>query len=203
VPEETPEAFGAQTRTAFEIIRAILAEVGSGGDRIVRLDCYVRDRRQIGQAAAIRAAVLGNVHCASTIVALPLGARGEVEITAIALAPPYEKRVVIPEFGLTRPCVIDAEGFLLVGECGGDKGRPGEPEAQLEFAIELLASTLHEAGSELARCIRLELYLKDIYFAESARAILRRRFMENPPVICIAGADLEDTLEVKLNAIAV
>jgi hypothetical protein len=51
--------------------------------------------------------------------------------------------------------------------------------------------------------VRLELYLRDIYFAEQANAILRQHFRNSPPVVSVMGAELDDLVEAKLNAIAI
>ncbi len=203
VSEETQESFGAQTRMAYEIIRAILGEVGADASRILRLDCYIRDMNRAGEDALIRTEVLGNLPCASTIVGLPLGARGEVEITAIALASGYEKQLLVTGTEGALPNIVGAEGFLFVSECHADRNLPGDRAAQLENALSVLDVGLRQAGSGLSRIVRLELYLQDIHFSQAAHAILRRRFKDDPPVLSVMGADLESLSEVKLNAIAV
>jgi len=202
LPEETPESFAAQARLAYEIIAAILAEVGAGPDRILRLDGYIRDIQCAAEEIAIRAAVLEDARSAGTVVALPLGARGEVEITALALAPGHGARVVHAVADGVRPGVVGAAGFLFVGECRATPALPADRAGQLEGALSALDDALRGAGSNLSRVVRLDLYLRDVHFAAAARAGLKRRFGDNPPVVFVAGADLEDLLEVKLAAIA-
>ena len=51
--------------------------------------------------------------------------------------------------------------------------------------------------------MRLELCLRDIYFANAAEAMLRETFGEDCPAVAMIGADLENPVEVKLNAIAI
>jgi enamine deaminase RidA (YjgF/YER057c/UK114 family) len=188
---------------SYEIISAILGEIEVDASRILRLDCYIRDINRAGEEVAIRTEVFGNPSCASTVVGLPLGARGEVEITAIALAPRCEKRVLEVGNGGSLPSVIGAEGFLFVGECRADRNLPGDRAGQLESALSVLDAGLQRAGSGLSRTVRLELYLRDIHFSQAANVILRRRFRDNPPVVSVMGAELEGVLEAKLNAIAV
>jgi len=211
LPEETPESFGEQLRTCYEIIDSILREAGADADAILRLDCYIRDIRRRDEDARIRRQILGNVACASTVVGLPLGARGEVEITTLALAPGNSKRAAAAaQAGL--PDVVAGGGFLFVGECSGNLTLPtGEVDrsliadraGQLERALAVLDHRLRQAGSSLARVVRLELYLRDINFAPEANAILRRRFGNDPPVVSLMGAELDDLVEAKLNAIAI
>jgi len=211
LPEETPESFGEQLRTCYEIIDSILREAGADADAILRLDCYIRDIRRRDEDARIRRQTLGNVACASTVVGLPLGARGEVEITTLALAPGNSKRAAAAaQAGL--PDVVAGGGFLFVGECSGnltlptgevDRSLVADRAGQLERALAVLDHRLRLAGSSLARVVRLEVYLRDINFAPEANAILRRRFGNDPPVVSLMGAELDDLVEAKLNAIAI
>jgi enamine deaminase RidA (YjgF/YER057c/UK114 family) len=211
VAEETPEAFRAQTLVCYEIITSILGECELGPDSILRIDCFIRDPSRAAEDETIRQKVLGPIQCAATRVALPLSARGETEITVLAAAPGIEKRVPLTgQFGL--PTVTHAAGMLFVGECRGrdlaatasaNLTLIGNREAQLAQALSVLESSLERCGSALSRTVRLEIYLRDIYFADAACAILRDRFKESPPTVAIMGAELEDNLEVKLNAIAV
>jgi enamine deaminase RidA (YjgF/YER057c/UK114 family) len=156
--------------------------------------------------------VLGSLACANTVVGLPLGARGEVEITTLAVAPGQTKRVAArARDGL--PDVVSGGGFLFVGECCGnidtstgkeDRTLLAEREGQLNRALDVLGARLRDAGSDLSRVVRLELYLRDINFAPQANAILARRFeSSSPPAAIVMGAELDDLVEAKLNAIAV
>lgn len=211
VAEETRESFPAQLRMCYDIIGAILRDVGAGPDRIVRFDSYIREIRRAEEDVQARHAVLGDVRAATTVVGLPLSARGEVEITTLAVAPGYDNQVLV-EASDGLPAVIGAGGYLLVGECRGDlNADTGEFDAkliadrsgQLDRALSILRSRLERAGSDLTRVVRLEIYLRDIYFADEASEILRHAFRGDPPVVAIMGAELEDLVEVKLNAIAV
>jgi 2-iminobutanoate/2-iminopropanoate deaminase len=209
--EESDESFGEQLRTCYEIIGAILREAGSGVEAIVRIDSYVRDIARRSEDAALRAQVLGDVACASTVVGLPLGARGEVEITTLALTPGIRKQVIAAHRdGL--PDVVSGGGFIFVGECRGnvsastgevDRSLVAQRAGQVERALFVLEEQLRRAGSDLAHVVRLELYLRDIHFAPQAQAILARRFGDAPPVTAVVGAELDDLVEAKLNAIAI
>lgn len=208
--EETEESLGEQLCTCYEVIDAILREAGSDPGAIVRIDNYVRDIGRRSEDAALRAKVLRDFACASTVVGLPLGARGEVEITTLALAPGIGKQVIAAHRdGL--PEVVCGGGFIFVGECRGnasvstgqiDRLLVAQRAGQVERALSMLEEALRRAGSDLARVVRLELYLRDIHFATQAQAILARRFGDTPPVTAVIGAELDDLVEAKLNAIA-
>jgi len=201
-PEETPEAFAAQTQTAYAIIAAILGEAGVDANRILRIDSYVRDVGRASDEDAACAAVVPGLRCAKTLVGLPLGARGEVEITALALAPGRETAVARTVLDDGHTVAVAAAGYVFVGDCRAGRPAPGDREGQLRAALDALESALRSAGSALSRTVRLDLYLRDIHFAPAARDLLRRRFGDSPPVLFVVGAELEDLLEVKLAAIA-
>lgn len=199
LPEETADSFPTQTRLCYDLIGEILASLGASPASVLRLDCYLRDINRASEEAAIRRDWLGGAECVSTVVGLPLGARGEVEITALALDPAHSKRIHRPKLPGTVP-VIEAGGFLFAH---ATPASATGKEAQLQSALSVLEASLEAAGSSLSRTVRLDVYLKDIYFAELACRLLRRRFGESPPAVCTTGAELAGSVEVALGAIAV
>ena len=84
-----------------------------------------------------------------------------------------------------------------------EQGLIGNRTAQLESALTGLERVLQQQQSDLSRLVRLEVYLGDISFLPAAMVWLARRLAESPPAVVVTGAELEDTHEVKLNAIAV
>jgi len=209
VIEETPEAFARQTDVSNEIIKAIFAECGLGPDALLRVDTFLRDGSRAAEAAAIHRRVLGHDPVAATTVALPLSARGEIEITTLAAAKGVRKET----HAATRnePTTVSAGGFVFVGECEGlppaDSAERavllGNAPAQLEHALRMLDRGLQRADASLASLVRIELYLRDIYKADALLPALRQHLREAPPTLIVTGAELDDCLEVKLNAIAI
>jgi enamine deaminase RidA (YjgF/YER057c/UK114 family) len=207
VAEETPESFCAQTRVCYGVINSIVSDCGLDPSALLRLDCFLRDGSRADEEEQIRIEELGAIACASTRVALPLSARGEVEITALAAAPGVAKRLFVED---RDPIVVGAGGFLFVGECLGLARRDtrsevpiDSPRIQLERACRSLESALREAGSALSNLVRLEVYFRDIYRAAASMKSLRRLLGDSLPSVVVAGAELEGLLEVKLNAIAI
>ena len=205
---ETPEAFAAQTRVVYGVIASILADCGLTTHSILRIDSWLRDGARAAEDGAICREVLGPVHYASTRTALPLSARGETEVTVLAAGPGVVKKTYDDRPG---PTVTSATGFHFVGECRGIDGPPAvadltliaNPRAQLLRALGILDTALRNCGSELSKTVLLELYLRDVYFADAAEAMLRDTFGEDCPAVAVIGADLESPVEVKLNAIAI
>ena len=207
VAEERPDAFAEQTSVVYGVIASILADCGLTTHSILRIDSWLRDSARAAEDEAICRKVLGPVQYASTRTALPLSARGETEVTVLAAGPGVEKKIYDDRPG---PTVTSAAGFHFVGECRGIDGPPAanltliaNPRAQLSHALDVFDTALRNCGSNLSKTVRLELYLRDIYFAGAAQAILRETFGENCPAVATIGADLESPVEVKLNAIAI
>jgi len=208
VAEETPDAFAAQTRVVYDVIASILGDCGLTSHSILRIDSWLRDGARAAEDEAICREVLGPVPYASTRTALPLSARGETEVTVLAASAGVEKRTYDDQPG---PTVTSAAGFHFVGECRGFDGPSttsnlaliANPQAQLSRAMGVLNTALRACGSELSKTVRLELYLRDIYFADAAQAMLRETFGDDCPAVVMIGADLQSPVEVKLNAIAI
>ena len=208
VAEEAPDAFAAQTRVVYSLIESILAHCGLKPRSILRIDSWLRDSARAAEDEANCREVLGPVQYASTRTALPLSARGETEVTVLAAGPGVDKEINDDRGG---PTVTSAAGFHFVGECRGIEGPPAaanltliaNPRAQLSRALSVLDTALRNCGSELSKTVRLEVYLRDIYFAVAAHAMLRGTFGEDGPAVAIIGADLESPVEIKLNAIAI
>jgi enamine deaminase RidA (YjgF/YER057c/UK114 family) len=195
VEEETPGAFEAQTRLCLDLLRAILRDAGADASHVLRVDNYIRERKNAAIADAIVEECLGKGPHAMTTVALPLGARGEVELTALAA-------FGTPEIRRIGPGIVNACGFHLIGQTNAPKVGQGDVSSELKGALDALEGKLTQAGSTLSNIVRLEIYLDDIYSARSVLELLRPRLGPNPPVTCVAGADLGRS-QVMLAAIAV
>ena len=211
IAEETDSSFADQTTICYELIQDILRQGHSSPDAIVRLDRYVRNRNRAGDEAAIRQSIIGELDTVSTLIPLPMGMHGEVEITALAVVDASSKEVCLrnPQ---DQAAVIRGGGFVFVGECrGAVDEKTGHPivalgddvEGQIDNALATLETRLGAAGSAFVNVVRLEAYLRDIYQEQAFLARARRVFGNDPPVVIVSGAELEGINEVVLNAIAV
>ncbi len=211
IEEETVNSFAVQTRVCYEVIAAILDQGNTSSEAIVRFDGYVRDRNRAYEEAAIGLGVLGRVDAVSTSIPLPMGMRGEVEVTALALADAADKQVCArsPD---GQPTVIRGGGFVFVGSCDGSVdgytgdsviSLAGDISGQTDNALATLSQRLGAGGSDLASVVRLECYLRDIYARETFLERAAVVFGEDPPAVIVAGSDLGGIDEVRLNAIAV
>jgi enamine deaminase RidA (YjgF/YER057c/UK114 family) len=202
--EETEEAFAAQVRVCYEVIRDILNQCGAGPRQILRLDCYLRDVSRADEERAVRRDVLGDVPCAVTAVGVPMGARGEVEITALALAPGRPDKAVYRQSNGGAVAAVRAAGWVLISECLGGIGceLAGKTEDQFRAAFSTLNRRLVESGSRTEQVVRLDIYLRDVYQMHLLDRVLRETFGAEVPAVLATGADLPGISEISLNAIA-
>ncbi len=211
-PEETPDALQAQVRICYEVMKAILSQCGATTDDILRLDCFLRDVHRSGEEIEARRSALGEVECAATTVGLPLGARGEIEITALALAPGQGRKKVYQRANGAGVAAVCGGGLVFVGECLGGldetttqplRELADNPEKQIHNALDSLVERLRSCGAGLGAIARLDVYLRDIYWVDRLEKILRSRFRTDLPAVVVAGAELSGISSVSLSAIAV
>ncbi|MDA0261452.1 MAG: hypothetical protein O3A21_04555 [Proteobacteria bacterium] len=211
IAEETTESFAAQTHVCYEVILDILARRQFPSEAIVRLDRYLRNRNLRHGEAAICRSVVGKLDAVSTLIPLPMGMHGEVEITALGVVDPSTKEICAKDRE-GRATSLRAGGFVFVGECAGTVNEEtgavipelaGNISGQIDHALHVLDARLQAARATLDSVVRLEVYLRDIYLADEFLTQVRGVFGADPPAIIIAGAELEGFCEIKLNAIAV
>jgi enamine deaminase RidA (YjgF/YER057c/UK114 family) len=212
VPEETPAAFGVQARLTYEIVRDMLADVkAKPAAHALRFDVYIRDRRCVDEDRVVRAGTFGKVEAVASTFALPLGMRGEIEATTIALAPDSGRKEVRARDHRGDAAVVAGGDLLFVGEClGAVNPRTGATEGvladdadgQVRRAFDTLEARLAAGGAGLDRLVRLDAYLRDPYQRERFLDRARQRLGTTRPALALAGAELEGINEVKLCAIA-
>ena len=211
VAEETADAFAAQTAACYRLIEHLLDRAGAGPEQVLRLDCYLRDRDRIAEEQRLRRRALGDAAVAATMIPLPLGMRGEVEITSLALVPGREKEVRARD-AAGDALAVSGAGFLFLGECRGAAdamtGTPqaalaGDVDGQIDHALATLEARLAAAGSDRSRVVRLDVFLRDINAQDRFLEKARDRLGDDPPALCMTGAELAGLDEVSLCAIAV
>jgi len=190
-PEETPAAFGAQLRNCWAALEGHVTAAGSRLDDFVRVDACIRN---INCLPEYRSNSPGLV-AAQYVVGMPMGARGEQEIGGIALTPGESKDV--------RDGAVRAGGLVFISACKGVDGGPcGDRAGQTHHALSQLAARLRLFDLGLDGVLRLDVFLRDVYFEDACLAILHEAFGANMPALTFIGAELENSGEVELAAIA-
>jgi ureidoacrylate peracid hydrolase len=203
-PEEAPEAFDAQLRCAAEWLAAHLGKAGVGPRDFVRLDACLRDVNRAPDYHRFWQGHLGGeIPFAASAVGLPLGGRAEHEIGGLALAPGATKEIA---WLGDRPGVaeaVKAGQLVFVSGCSGlRRGRTGDKLAQAGQAFQRLEAALGRFGAGLGDLLRLDVFLRDIYFEEAFLGLARDRLGKDAPAMTVIGAEPADSAEVELTAIA-
>jgi enamine deaminase RidA (YjgF/YER057c/UK114 family) len=232
VPEETPEAFGAQLGGCWSALERHVRAAGSLLEDFVRVDACLRDPGRIGDYRAQSPALA----CAGYAVGVPLGARGEQEIGGVAVASGEPKEVLdasgaagsvslrldvsVTVSGVTTAehrevsgsgsvrqqvgsSLVKAGGLLFVPACrAAEAGGSADAAGQTRQALSQLESRLRLAGVGLDSVLRLDVFLRNVYFEDECLRLLRERFGTSMPALSFIGADLERRAEIELVAIA-
>lgn len=190
-PEETPEAFGAQLRSCWSQLEAHLNRAGARLEDLVYVNSCIRNVNCLDEYRSISP----RLSAADYVIGMPMGARGEQEIGGIALLPGEARRV---EDG-----TVAGGGLIFVGACrGAEGGTCGDRAGQTRQALRHLQSRLESFDVGLGRVLRLDVFLRDIYFEEECLGILRQAFGASMPAVTFVGAALAGSGEIELAGIA-
>jgi len=79
---------------------------------------------------------------------------------------------------------------------------PGGIEAQTEQVMQNIKAIMEDAGSSMARVVKMMVYLQDLEHFDEVNAIYARYFPEPQPVRTTVGANLRADRLVEMDAIA-
>jgi 2-iminobutanoate/2-iminopropanoate deaminase len=107
---------------------------------------------------------------------------------------PYSQAMIAGDFLFTSGQVpVDPGTGQLV---------PGGIEAQTEQVMENIQAIVEDAGSSMARVVKMTVYLQNSSDFEQVNEIYARYFPEPRPVRTTVGADLRDGRLVEMDAVA-
>jgi len=208
-----PNAFERQHFNNFEVLRSFLEKVPASLEDFIRLDAGFR--RNVEDARAYRACTKklfgGKIPFAH--FALPLGelANRLMQLGGIAVAPGVQKKI---RWSVEDPGVaetVKAGELVFVSSLAGNRDPESggiirdlcaDKRAQARQVLRYLKAALERAGTTLDKMLSLEVYIRDIYFEDEFVRIAMEVFGDNPPVICVAGAELEEGIEVQVVGVA-
>jgi 2-iminobutanoate/2-iminopropanoate deaminase len=101
---------------------------------------------------------------------------------------------------------IVANGFVFVAGQGGFDPETGELvsgiEAQTERAFENLRSILEEAGTSLARAVKISVFLADLADFQAMNRVYEGFVSSPPPVRTTVEAGLAPGMDIEIDAVA-
>ena len=169
------EPISAQTYTIYKLVRAMLEEHGTGLERVLRLNVYLRDMAGLPEAERIAGHFLQSAAPAGTVIGVESLARNDflIEIEAITCDRGTVRRApdlpAVPRWGRYASAVRGGDLVLVSGLCGYDPvaGRMAMRPADLgKTAAERVTRTLagREARShgELAAAVQTQSVLEQL-----------------------------------------
>lgn len=211
-PEEVPEAFAAQLRNSLDEFALYLRPAQVGVENLVRVDAHIRNVNRAAEFRGVCAQYLGgSVPFTGYAVGMPVGGRGEMDVSAIAAAPGVVTQVARSGDAPSAPRAVRAGPLLFVGACSGVRDTAGverladlygDRAGQVRQALRRLEAVLNQLGAELSGVLRLDVFLRDVYFEDEFVRLAREVFGRQLPTLGITGADLEEGAEVEVAAIA-
>ncbi|MDP6776915.1 MAG: Rid family detoxifying hydrolase [Candidatus Latescibacteria bacterium] len=107
---------------------------------------------------------------------------------------PYSQAIIAGDVLYTSGQVpVDPETGQLV---------PGGIEAQTERVLESIKAIVEDAGSTMARVVKMTVYLQDLEDFDRVNEIYARYFPESPPARTTVGANLRESRLVEMDAVA-
>src|SRR5205814_10066254 len=91
-----------------------------GVENLVRVDAHIRNVNRAAEFRAVCAQYLGgSVPFTGYAVGMPVGGRGEMDVSAIAVAPGVETQVASQGDAPSAPRAVRVGPLLFVGSCSG------------------------------------------------------------------------------------
>jgi enamine deaminase RidA (YjgF/YER057c/UK114 family) len=211
-PEEREGAFEIQLQNCFAWLGTHAANAGASLQDLVRADACIRDVNRIDDYRTVAKSCLGDaIPFTGYVTGVPLGARLEQEVGAIAVAPGAGREVAWYAGRSNEAQAVRAGGLVFVSACSGLREANtgailrdlyGDKSGQARQAFRRLEAALRRFDVGLHRLLRLDVWLRDIYFEDGCIAIAREVLGPETPAITVLGGDLSDSAEVEISAIA-
>lgn len=201
-----------ETAACIAALEEHLTKDGTPLENFVRVDTALRAARFVPEfERALREQFGGTIPFAGYAVGTPLGARGELEIGGIAIAPGEEKRVVWSAVDPTVADATGAAGLTFVRNVSGIKDEMtgklmpalyGNLPAQLQQAVRNIEALLAATGSNADGLLRFDVFLRDIYAEDDAVRELKKILGTRLPAMSFLGSEPQHAADVEITAIA-
>lgn len=210
-PEEVPEAFPIQLANSYDNLQSHMRRCGGDEDAFVRVDSCIRDIGRIADWHQVTTSRFGGkIPFAHYTVGTILGSRGEMEVGAVAVAPGVPKDVAWFSHAPDTAQATRGGDLVFVTACSGLRntqgeivdGLGGDHRGQVRQAIENLEAGLARFDVGPERLLRMDIYVRDIYFEDELVDEIRRRLGADTPAITVVSGAPADGAVVEVTAIA-
>jgi len=211
-PEEVPGSFEAQLRNSCQWLKSHAGKAGADMQDFVRMDACIRDvNRAPDYRRIVQDYMGGKIPFASYAIGVPLGSRLEQEVGGIAVAPGTSKDVVWDEQRPNEAQATRAGNLVFASACNGlldvrtgkvVRDLYGDKAGQAKQALRRLEAGLGRFGVGLDKVLRLDVYIRDIYFEDEFVTIARDMLGKDAGTITVLGGEPEHSAEIEIAGIA-
>ncbi len=190
----------AQTRRVLEKLRERLGTAGTDLNRVASVMVYLRDAKDFAAMNQAYAAFFQQDRpTRTTIVVPPADPKAFLEVSAVALLPGAERRVVLPagwkpspnpySYGILSGDTLFLSG-LVARNPADNSFKGGDVATQTRAVLESAGSILNAAGMTHADVVSARVYLPDTSGFQAMNEAYRAFFPEHPPARATVQAGL-------------
>ena len=207
-----PSDFDAQATQALENIKAIVVAAGLSMEHVVYVQVYLEDVSNYERLNKIFAKYFPRTPPARAVLGVARVPQSPIEITAVAVRDPTERKAVIPaDYKTAEPFSpgILTHDRLFVSAMQGRDPRSGEvpddPAAQTNLALDGLKAVVEAAGLKLSHMVFVNPYLTQKIPMERMNEQYARRFEfgNTPARATIEVAALPGNAQIEYTGVAV
>ncbi|HEY8234659.1 MAG TPA: RidA family protein [Vicinamibacteria bacterium] len=204
----------AQTRSVLETLRKRLQAAGTELDRVASVMVYLRDAADFAAMNQAYAAFFPkDPPTRTTIVVPPAHAKARLEMSAVALLPGAERRVVLPDGWKPSPSpysygIVSGDTLFLSGLVARNPAdnsiAGGDVATQTRAVLDNAGAILKAAGLSHADVVSARVYLPDTSGFQAMNEAYRSYFPERPPARATVQSGLagrEYVVEITLLAV--
>ena len=204
----------AQTRSVLETLRQRLQAAGTELDRVASVMVYLRDAADFAAMNQAYAAFFPkDPPTRTTIVVPPAHPKARLEMSAVALSPGGERRIVLPEGWKPSPSpysygILSGDTLFLSGLVARNPAdnsiAGGDVATQTRAVLDNAGAILKAAGMSHADVVSSRIYLPDTSGFQAMNEAYRSYFPERPPARATVQSGLagrEYVVEITLLAV--
>jgi enamine deaminase RidA (YjgF/YER057c/UK114 family) len=206
-------ALALQHFNNFEWLRYYIDKVPGTMDDWVRLDAGLRRNPADGQVYRDLTKQLYKGKIPFAHFEVPFGelANRYIQLGGLAVSPGVEKEVHWSVEDADCAESVTAGGLVFVSALNGNRdpqtgaivpGLCANKHGQAKQALDYLAAALGRAGTSMDKVLSVETFVRDTYFQDEWIETAVNVFGKDAPALGVAGAEMEDGVDVQVIAVA-
>ena len=177
-----PTTFSDQVRQALENVNSALRTVGLTQNNVVYTQVYLEDIGKCGEMSRVFGQYFAEPRPARAVLGVAKVPESIIQISAVAVRNISERSAVRPANYKTddsaSPGILTRDRLFVSGMLGTDENGkvPGNPAAQVDFALDRMKAVLEAAGLSLGHMVFVNPYLTSDIPTRTMNEHYARRF---------------------------